>query len=69
MTEKSCDLGLFGLGVMGRNFALNMADKGFRVAVHNRREEKRADSRKRMWGAARFKRIDAKGTFHAECNS
>ncbi|MEJ2726547.1 MAG: NADP-dependent phosphogluconate dehydrogenase, partial [Deltaproteobacteria bacterium] len=40
MTDKSCDIGLVGLGVMGKNFALNMADKGFRVGVYNRTEEK-----------------------------
>lgn len=30
------DIGLIGLGVMGRNLALNMMDHGFRVAVFNR---------------------------------
>ena len=40
MTSKECDIGLVGLGVMGGNFALNMADKGFRVGVYNRTEEK-----------------------------
>jgi 6-phosphogluconate dehydrogenase len=34
MTDKKVneagDIGLIGLGVMGRNFALNMADHGFR---------------------------------------
>jgi len=30
------DAGVVGLAVMGRNLALNMADHGFRVAVHNR---------------------------------
>ncbi len=29
-------IGLIGLGVMGANLALNMAEKGFPVAVHNR---------------------------------
>jgi len=32
----SCDVGLYGLAIMGQNFALNMAEKGFRVAVGNR---------------------------------
>lgn len=32
----SCDIGLFGLAVMGQNFALNMADHGFKVCVCNR---------------------------------
>ena len=30
------DIGLIGLAVMGQNLVLNLADKGFRVAVHNR---------------------------------
>ena len=30
------DVGMIGLGVMGRNLALNMADHGFRVGVYNR---------------------------------
>ncbi len=29
---KSCSLGIIGLGVMGRNFLLNLADHGFKVA-------------------------------------
>jgi len=40
MNDRSCDIGLVGLGVMGSNFALNMADRGFRVAVYNRTKEK-----------------------------
>jgi 6-phosphogluconate dehydrogenase len=44
MTEsKSNDLaeiGLYGLAVMGQNFALNMASHGFRVAVCNRSPDK-----------------------------
>jgi 6-phosphogluconate dehydrogenase len=40
MNVKGCDIGLIGLGVMGRNFALNVAEKGFRVSVYNRTEEK-----------------------------
>ena len=30
------DIGLIGLAVMGQNLALNMADHGYTVAVHNR---------------------------------
>ncbi len=40
MKDKECDIGLFGLGVMGGNFALNMADHGFSVGVYNRTKEK-----------------------------
>jgi len=31
-----CDVGVIGLAVMGSNLALNLADKGFQVAVFNR---------------------------------
>ena len=34
--ENSADVGLVGLAVMGQNLALNMADHGYKVAVHNR---------------------------------
>ena len=34
------DVGLYGLAVMGQNFALNMASQGFHVAVCNRSPEK-----------------------------
>lgn len=30
------DFGMYGLGVMGQNLALNIASKGFTVSVHNR---------------------------------
>lgn len=36
----SCDIGVYGLGVMGSNLALNMASKGFNVAISNRSLEK-----------------------------
>ena len=36
----SCDIGLWGLAVMGQNFALNMAEHGFSVCVGNRSHEK-----------------------------
>ncbi|MGO9566360.1 MAG: NADP-dependent phosphogluconate dehydrogenase [Desulfomonilaceae bacterium] len=35
-----CDIGMIGLGVMGRNLALNMADHGFAVAGYNRHLDK-----------------------------
>jgi 6-phosphogluconate dehydrogenase (decarboxylating) len=34
--QDLCDVGLFGLAVMGQNFALNMASHGFKVCVGNR---------------------------------
>ena len=35
MSTTQCNIGLVGLGVMGRSLALNMASKGFQVAVYN----------------------------------
>ena len=37
MKNKS-DIGVFGLGVMGQNLALNLEDNGYRVSVYNRME-------------------------------
>jgi 6-phosphogluconate dehydrogenase len=37
------DIGLWGLAVMGQNLALNMAGKGFTVAVYNRTTQKIKD--------------------------
>ena len=34
------DMGLYGLGVMGQNLALNVAEKGFNISVANRSEAK-----------------------------
>jgi len=37
--KKKSDIGVYGLGVMGRNLALNLEEKGFRVSVYNRSEK------------------------------
>lgn len=37
--EALSEVGVFGIGVMGKSLALNMLDKGFRVSVYNRKEE------------------------------
>ncbi len=39
-TEKSADIGLIGLAVMGANLARNIADKKISTVVHNRTSEK-----------------------------
>jgi 6-phosphogluconate dehydrogenase len=36
MDKDGCEIGLMGLGTMGRNLALNLAHRGFPVAVYNR---------------------------------
>lgn len=36
----SCEFGLYGLAVMGQNFALNVAEHGFKIAVCNRTHSK-----------------------------
>jgi 6-phosphogluconate dehydrogenase len=40
MADPGVEIGLIGLGEMGRNLALNIADHGFSVAVYNRTQEK-----------------------------
>ena len=37
---STADIGLIGLAVMGSNLALNIADNGYTVAVHNRTASK-----------------------------
>jgi 6-phosphogluconate dehydrogenase len=39
-STRGYDIGLYGLAVMGQNFALNMASHGFSVAVCNRSPDK-----------------------------
>jgi len=34
------DIGVVGLGVMGSNIALNIADRGYRVVVYNRNQKR-----------------------------
>lgn len=36
---SNCDIGMIGLGVMGRNFLLNMADHGYTVAGYDTNEK------------------------------
>jgi 6-phosphogluconate dehydrogenase len=38
--SQKCEIGLIGLGVMGKNLVLNIASHGFSVAVYNRTAEK-----------------------------
>jgi 6-phosphogluconate dehydrogenase len=38
-TTATCDVGMVGLAVMGRNLAMNIADHGYRVAAYNRSTE------------------------------
>ncbi|MCE7030302.1 NADP-dependent phosphogluconate dehydrogenase [Jiella avicenniae] len=40
MSDATADIGVIGMGVMGANLALNIAEKGFKVAVQNRTPEK-----------------------------
>jgi 6-phosphogluconate dehydrogenase len=35
-----CDIGFIGLGVMGKNLVLNLADNGFNIAAFDLSEEK-----------------------------
>ncbi|MEO6914958.1 MAG: NADP-dependent phosphogluconate dehydrogenase [Chitinophagaceae bacterium] len=46
MANELFDLGMVGMGVMGRNLLLNMADHGFKVLGYNRSAEKIANLEK-----------------------
>ena len=48
--EAGCEIGMIGLGVMGRNLALNMASHGFSVAGYNRHPSKVEDLRREARG-------------------
>ena len=51
MPKPKCEIGVVGLGTMGRNLALNFADHGFPVAVYNRTAEKTREFMAREAGA------------------
>jgi 6-phosphogluconate dehydrogenase len=51
MGKQNCDIGLVGLGTMGRNLVLNMADHGFTVAVYNRTAAKTREFMEQEVGA------------------
>ena len=55
MSNQGCDIGLIGLGVMGRNFVLNMADHGTSVAVFNRTTQKTKDFMEQEVGSRNIK--------------
>ncbi len=55
---KRCDIGMVGLGVMGRNFVLNMADNGFSVAGY----DLDADKVRALSEAAQERAIEAVGS-------
>jgi 6-phosphogluconate dehydrogenase len=40
MSEEKCDIGVVGLGAMGRNLVLNIAEHEFEVAGYDRKKEK-----------------------------
>ena len=56
-------IGIIGLAVMGENLVLNLSDHGVSVAVYNRTAER---TRKFMFGAHTYERIDRPGVFHTD---
>ena len=59
---EKADFGIVGMGVMGQNLALNIADKGYSVAVYNRTDAKTVDFIK---GPAKDKRIIGTYSYHS----
>jgi len=39
MAGPTCEFGVFGMGVMGQNLALNIAERGYKLAAYNRPDE------------------------------
>ena len=37
--KEKCHFGVFGMGTMGQNLALNVASRGFVVAAYNRPDQ------------------------------
>jgi len=54
MLYQGCEIGVAGLGVMGRNLVLNLDDHGIQVAVYNRTPEK---TREFLAGEAAGRRV------------
>ncbi len=49
MSKQGCEIGIVGLGTMGRNLVLNFADRGFSVAVYNRTTRRPGNSWPGRW--------------------
>ena len=63
--KSTADVGLIGLGVMGRNLALNLADHGYKVAGLDRS----ADAVKNLIDEDRQESLDGKGGRIVGCDS
>ena len=72
MKQSGADIGVIGLAVMGENLVLNMASRGYTVAVYNRTTSKvdaflagsrgRQDHRRRVVaGGARLQARESPG--------
>jgi 6-phosphogluconate dehydrogenase len=81
MTKTESAIGMIGLGVMGRNLALNicqavnagvpepglMVSPGYLDALRGaRRPASLIQARRGHFGARSYERINAKGSFHTE---
>src|ERR1700721_4503119 len=54
MTQASAQIGVTGLGVMGRNLARNFARHGYTVALHNRTASRTTDIVEQFGGEGEF---------------
>jgi len=53
--QGSSDVGVFGLGPMGENFAMNLLGRGFSVSVYNRTPERTRAFLERAGSTARLR--------------
>jgi 6-phosphogluconate dehydrogenase len=65
MGNRSADIGLTGLGAMGQNLVLNIAGRGFTVAVFNRTPEKTREFMAREAGSSGILAAYSPGEFAA----
>ena len=57
MTNQGCDIGMIGLGVMGRNLVLNIVDHGFSVAGYDGNAEKSGELMRKATGGGRIRGV------------
>lgn len=61
--STSGDFGVFGMGTMGQNLALNIAERGYRLSAYNRPDEFQVRPRTYLWKDAQSIKTDTQSQF------
>jgi 6-phosphogluconate dehydrogenase len=66
MTKQKYEIGIVGLGVMGRNLVLNIAVHGFSVSGYDKDLSKVQElhAQRDDFGAHSYERVDERGNLH-----